>query len=255
MIGDRWRDSGAGKAAGCTTILVNRFPEKTGPHPDPDIELPDLPAAAQWILQSSMVIVWMIVLLFNLGMTGCSRRTQDERHIEPEYDKQTGRLMILKLDSDGNGKTDTISHMDGARVVRIEIDKDEDGRVERWEYYDANQKLEKVGFSRAGDGKEDAWSYARPDGSIARIDLSVARDGKVTRREYYENDAVARAEEDGDGDGMFDKWETYADGRLASVAFDTLHRGQADRRLVYEPNGSARLELDLDGDGSFVAAR
>lgn len=53
MVGDRWRDMGAGKAAGCTTILVNRFPEEAGPRPDPDIELPDLPTAAAWILQSA----------------------------------------------------------------------------------------------------------------------------------------------------------------------------------------------------------
>lgn len=53
MIGDRWRDVGAGKAAGCTTILVNRFPEANGPAPDPDIELPDLIAAADWILQGA----------------------------------------------------------------------------------------------------------------------------------------------------------------------------------------------------------
>jgi len=86
------------------------------------------------------------------------------KKIEPVYDKQTGRLQVLKYDSDGNGKADTTSHMDGARVLWIEIDKDEDGHVDRWEYYDADQKLEKVGFSRAGDGKEDAWSSARPDG-------------------------------------------------------------------------------------------
>ncbi len=47
MIGDRWRDIGAGKAAGCGTILVNTFPEAT--RVDPDIELADLPAAAAWI--------------------------------------------------------------------------------------------------------------------------------------------------------------------------------------------------------------
>ena len=52
--------------------------------------------------------------------------------------------------------------MDGARVVRIEIDKDEDGKIDRWEYYGPDQKLEKVGFSRANDGKEDAWSYSDP---------------------------------------------------------------------------------------------
>jgi D-glycero-D-manno-heptose 1,7-bisphosphate phosphatase len=48
MIGDRWRDIGSGKAAGCTTILVNRFPEPA--QMEPDIELADLPAAARWIL-------------------------------------------------------------------------------------------------------------------------------------------------------------------------------------------------------------
>jgi D-glycero-D-manno-heptose 1,7-bisphosphate phosphatase len=48
MIGDRWRDIGAGKAAGCTSILVNRFPEPLTVAPD--LELADLPAAAAWIL-------------------------------------------------------------------------------------------------------------------------------------------------------------------------------------------------------------
>ena len=48
MIGDRWRDIGAGKAAGCTAILVNRFPETL--KVDPDVELADLAAAASWIL-------------------------------------------------------------------------------------------------------------------------------------------------------------------------------------------------------------
>ena len=50
MVGDRWRDIGAGQAAGCPTILVNRYPEPL--LINPDCELPDLPAAAQWILDA-----------------------------------------------------------------------------------------------------------------------------------------------------------------------------------------------------------
>ena len=84
----------------------------------------------------------------------------------------------------------------------------------------------------------------RPDGSIARVDVSTRRDGKVDRTEYYENDALVRAEEDSDEDGKADKWETYEAGRLASVAFDTLHRGTPDRRLIYGVDGSTRLEVD-----------
>jgi D-glycero-D-manno-heptose 1,7-bisphosphate phosphatase len=51
MVGDRWRDIGAGKSAGCTTILVNAFPEPR--RLEPDVELGDLPAAARWILSRS----------------------------------------------------------------------------------------------------------------------------------------------------------------------------------------------------------
>jgi hypothetical protein len=194
-------------------------------------------------------------LLFCALLLGAGCRSRETPKIEPVYDKLTGKLQLLKYDSNGNGKVDTWSYMDGTRVLRIEIDQDEDGKIDRWEYYDANQKLEKTGTSRANDGKEDAWSYAGPDGAIVRIDVSTKRDGRVTRTEYYEKGALVRAEEDSDEDGKLDKWETYEAGRLTSVAFDTVHRGTPDRRLIYGADGSARLEVDPAGDGHFVAAK
>jgi hypothetical protein len=162
---------------------------------------------------------------------------------------------VLRYDSNGDGQIDTVSHMDGARVLRIEIDTDGDGTTDRWEYYDADQQLEKVGVSSADDGTQDTWSFARRDGSIERIDLSLARDGKVTRREHFEEDVLIRAEEDSDGDGLFDKWETYEGGRLATVAFDTAHRGRPDRRLVYGDDGGVRLEVDVAGNGVYVVQK
>lgn len=51
MVGDRWRDVGAAKSAGCTAILVNRFPEPL--RVQPDIELADLPEAVDWILRTT----------------------------------------------------------------------------------------------------------------------------------------------------------------------------------------------------------
>jgi len=175
------------------------------------------------------------------------------RQIQPIYDKATGKLQLLKYDSNKNGVVDTWSYMDGARVVRIEIDKDEDGKIDRWEYYGPNQKVEKVGFSRSNDGQEDAWSYNGSDGKVARIEVSARRDGKVTRTEHYTNEVLVSAEEDSDENGQIDKWETYVGDHLASVAFDTEHRGKPDRRLIYEAGGGARLEVDRAGDGNFVA--
>jgi len=144
--------------------------------------------------------------------------------------------------------------MDGARILRIEIDQNEDGKIDRWEYYGPDQKLEKIGFARAQDGNEDAWSFFNAGGVLDRIEISTKRNRKIDRVEHYEKGALVRAEEDGDGDGRFDKWETYEGERLASVAFDTAHRGTADRRLIYGADGSARVEIDPQGSGVFIAA-
>ena len=200
------------------------------------------------------LVTFSLVVMISIGAAACERTNRDAaKRIEPVYDQQTGKLKLLKYDSNGDGSIDTWSYMDGARIVRIEIDQDGDGKIDRWEYYGSDQKLEKVGASRSNDGKEDAWSYAGPDGRVARIEVSTRRDGRVTRIEHYENDQLVSAEEDANADAVMDKWEKYVDGRLASVAFDTAHRGTADRRLVYAADGTARLEVDSAGSGVFVA--
>jgi len=211
------------------------------------------PSAKDVTHQAASAAIFLVIAL--LSTIGCDRQGEEARkRISAEYDQQTGKLRLLKYDSNGNGKVDTWSYMDGARVVRIEIDKDEDGKIDRWEYYGLDQKIEKIGFSREMDGKEDAWSYPAPDGSIERIEISTRRDGKISRVEHYQHNSLASAEEDSDGDGRFDKWETYDGTRLASVAFDTQHRGTPDRRLLYGADGSVKLEVDAKGDGHFVSA-
>ena len=193
-----------------------------------------------------------IVVLSALAIAACNASPSPTNKLEPVYNKKTGKLEVLKYDSNGDGKFDTVSYMDGARIVRIEIDGDGDGKVDRWEHYGPGQKLEKVGFSRANDGIEDAWSFADATGAIVRIEVATKRDGKPNRFEYYANNILTRVEEDTDGDGRVDKWETYEGQRLASVAFDIRHRGTPDRRLVYGGDGSARMEVDDAGNGHFA---
>jgi hypothetical protein len=195
----------------------------------------------------------LAIAVFALAAVSCDASSASTNKLEASYNEKNGKLEVLKYDSDGDGKFDTVSYMDGTRIVRIEIDRDEDGKVDRWEYYGPGQKLEKVGFSRANDGIEDAWSIIDDNGSVARIEIATKRDGKPNRFEYYTDNVLTRVEEDTDGDGRVDKWETYDGQRLASVAFDLRHRGTPDRRLVYGTDGSARMEIDETGTGQFVA--
>src|ERR687890_1354623 len=71
----------------------------------------------------------------------------------PTYDKTTGKLTQLTYDANKNGKIDTWTDMDGTRPLRSRIDLDEDGTLDRWEYYGDKGELLKVGFSRQKNGK------------------------------------------------------------------------------------------------------
>ncbi len=169
--------------------------------------------------------------------------------IEPVYNRDSGELTLLRRDANRNGIAETQSHMRGTQIVRIDVDADEDGRVERWEYYGGDQRLQKVGFSRAGDGREDAWSFADATGAVVRIELAAPGSNRVTRIEHYENAQIVRAEEDGDADGAIDRWESYDRGRLVRLAFDESRAGAPTTALAYQADGSVQVETlkaDLD---------
>jgi hypothetical protein len=185
-----------------------------------------------------------------------------------DYDAETGHLRRLTFDANQNGRNDAVSVMDGTRIDHIELDTDENGAVDRWEYYDADRRLVKAGISRQNDGIIDAFEfYGHGNGNddiITRIEVSTRRDNRFNRVEFYADGILARVEEDEDGDGRVDKWELYRPvahrlpgeppSRVVSVAFDEAHRGTATRRLVFADDGTVqRVEIDPDGDGIFVA--
>lgn len=196
------------------------------------------------ILISSLPFSWRIaagLLLASCVASGCRATEtgkQPQSRIEPVYDKTTGKLTRLSYDSNGNGTHDTWAFMDGIRLLKLEADENEDGRMDRWEYYPASGP--------------SAHAKQPPE----RIDRATRLDGRISRREFFEGSAMVRVEEDTDGNGAIDKWETYSSGALVAVALDTKGRGKPDRRLVYRPDGSLdRIETDPTGSGQFQAVK
>ena len=54
LIGDRWRDIDAGKAAGCRTIWIDCGYRERGPSTPPDATVSSLPEAVGWILSAEL---------------------------------------------------------------------------------------------------------------------------------------------------------------------------------------------------------
>ena len=190
-------------------------------------------------------------LLATLGAS-CSRAAVEQPRAE--YDRETGRVRRLTFDFDRNGHNDAVSIMDGTHIDHIELDFDEDGKVDRWDFYQGGPSLKYVGLSRRHDGVMDSRAFYGPAGDLLRIEVSTGSDGRFNRVEFYENEALVRSEEDTNGDGRPDKWETYRPNKdtaapneppyvIASVAFDDSGRGTPERRLVYDENGrTVRIE-------------
>jgi hypothetical protein len=196
-------------------------------------------------------------LVFSTGASACSNPERDrlKETTVPTYDTATGKLKELTFDHNKNGRIDTWTQMDGARPVLTRMDRDEDGTVDRWEYYDQAGKLLKVGFSRANGGKPDAWAYssAAPD-QIDRIEISSTADEKSIDRweRYAAGNLLIEADEDTDGDGRPDKWETYSNTVLTTVAFDEDRDGRPDRRLTYRQGEVTIIESDPDASGKYT---
>jgi hypothetical protein len=183
---------------------------------------------------------------------------------KPTYDKETGRLKELAYDATSNGRADTWTDMDGAKPLRSRIDRDEDGTIDRWEYYDDKSRLVKVGFSRGADGTPDAWAFSEEDGKVHRIEISSARDEKkIDRIEYFDTSrirpdgqgALVRAEADTNQDGRIDQWETYQDDALRSIAYDENRDGTPDRRLTYAGASLVAIDSEPDASGRFTKHR
>lgn len=169
------------------------------------------------------------------------------------YDPRTGRLNRLTADLNKDGKIDAYTYMDGTKVLRSEVDADQDGKIEKWEFHGADGKVERVAISREKNGKPDTWLYPGPDGKTARAEISSEQDEKkIDKWEWYEGDQVVRAEEDASGDGKVDKWETFSAGALTSIMLDENYDGTPDRRLVYGDAGKLlAIESVPDGKGGF----
>src|SRR5205085_12025967 len=124
-----------------------------------------------------------LVALLACGTPACTAPAPaGDPRLKPEYGKD-GRLTRLTYDKNADGKDDTFAFMDGPIVVRVEVDEDGDGKIDRWEYH-------RVGAT--GDSIAAAPNAHTPDKTIERIERATHHDGKISRKEFFENGTLIR---------------------------------------------------------------
>ncbi len=132
----------------------------------------------------------------------------DTARVRRVFNQQTGELETLIYDVDGDLRLDNWTYWENGHRVRHEIDDDEDGRIDRWHFFDVNDAEDAVpereGFSSVDDGVMDAWRYFEKDGELERIEFLNGSSDRVVKTEFYSRGALMRTEADTDGDGEVD---------------------------------------------------
>lgn len=137
-----------------------------------------------------------------------------------ERDPRIGRVAVgpalsteateaLAVDTTGDLRFDTWTHVRGDRVVMTAQDTDADGRADAWQYYRADESLARFEKDTDGDGIPDVRTKLAADGDrMLSLEYDGNADGRIDTWEYYRKDeTIERMDEDSDGDGRPDyRW-------------------------------------------------
>ena len=88
-----------------------------------------------------MVLALGLLAAVGSGVTAYSAvgphgaRLREDLRVRRLHAPGTDHVRLLIYDADGDGLFDTYAHMDGEMSLHNEVDADQDGVIEGWEYY------------------------------------------------------------------------------------------------------------------------
>ncbi|ABA89631.1 hypothetical protein Pcar_2392 [Syntrophotalea carbinolica DSM 2380] len=189
--------------------------------------------------------------------------TDNDKRFETE-ERYAGRRISRKEDRDGDGvweRNFTWAKDGSARLVedrgrgpiqtswfdprgatvKVEKDKNRDGRAEITWYYEQG-RLSKVVKPRG------TWLYR--NGQMAEAVLDTDRDGRVDRKEYYRQGCLSRAEELRPSGKVRCLWTFDKAGKPLRAEEDIDGDGRREVTRAYRKDGSVSLTVDADGNGT-----
>jgi antitoxin component YwqK of YwqJK toxin-antitoxin module len=134
------------------------------------------------------------------------------------------------------------------KVVRRNLDADQDGKPEQIRYYDRSGDIIRKEQDQDFDGQIDTWSSYRHESLTERV-IDANGDGQIDVWETYETGKMTGRQVDRDHDGVRDAFYSYVGGSLVEERHDADNDGKMDLIVTYENRQRMRIEEDRDKDG------
>jgi len=150
-----------------------------------------------------------------------------------------GALRQIKFDSNGDLKPDVFAYFAGRSTPeRLEMDENRDGKLDRWEEYNALGKMLRYSTSLKGGIPEKFVELDPSTNQATQIETDADHDGRREQLQVFVKGRLSRVEIDSDGDGKRDRSQDWSPGYLASEELDRDGDGTADVRILRSKAGA-----------------
>jgi len=151
------------------------------------------------------ILIWILVLCFAAAPGWAVEETKAKKGTYQE-----------SKDTNDDGIMDQTMFYRAGKKHHREADKNFDGKVDRWDYYDEEEVYRRTAKDTNQDGKPDSWMFHEPGGAVKLREYDLNFDGKVDKRQLTEFTMDKRLkiprhlyiwkEEDKDFDGVIDAY-------------------------------------------------
>jgi hypothetical protein len=159
-----------------------------------------------------------------------------------------------EVDSDGDGRFESVARFDGGIERTRQIDADGDGFAEVMAWLLPGGQLERETIDSDASGRHDVTRHYT-EGRRVRDERDADGDGQPERITLYSTevpDQIIEEKADTSKDGQFDTRVVYRQGLKYEQFEDRNADGETDARYRFDPEERIVFEtVDADGDGRF----
>ena len=139
-------------------------------------------------------------------------------------------------DYNHDGKPDHFYTYRDGRISKSEVDRNFDGRIDQWEFYDHEGRPEHAESDENFDGRPDVW-YFYENGSLVRSERDTDFNGQPDWFSFFRNGILVRSDCRPNGSKIVIRRLIYVNGVLREEWVDENEDGKFDYKILHDPFG------------------
>ena len=153
-------------------------------------------------------------------------------------------VQTYEQDYNHTGKPDHFYTYANGKISKIEVDRNGDGKIDEWEYFDSEGRPDRIEYDNNFDGRPDVWYFFK-NGTVVRSEEDTDFNGKPDWFGYYENGILLRMDCRPNGSEIVIRRLIYEHAVLREEWVDENHDGKFDYKILIDPFGNRSERIPI----------